>query len=87
MQDEQAEEPELGGDCVARGMHAVGLRCVARGVPAKGRDCVARGMQAVGLRCVARGMAGAGAAVTAAIALLEKYRPKTGIASLRVCRP
>jgi hypothetical protein len=53
---EQAEEPELGGDCVARGMQAEGLRCVARGMPAEDRDCVARGMQAVGLRCVARGM-------------------------------
>jgi hypothetical protein len=45
-----------GRDCVARGMQAVGLQCVARGMPADGRDCVARGMHAVGLRCVARGM-------------------------------
>ena len=46
-------EPELGGDCVERRpkagiaslgvLQAVGLRCVARGMPAEGRDCVARG--------------------------------------------
>ena len=63
---EEEPEPELGGDCVERRpkagiaslgvLQAVGLRCVARGMPAEGRDCVARGMQAVGLRCVARGV-------------------------------
>jgi hypothetical protein len=46
---EQAEEePELGIDCVARGMQVVGMSCVARGVPAEDRDCVARSLQAVG---------------------------------------
>jgi hypothetical protein len=69
-QAEQAEEPELGGDCVARrvpaerrdcvarGMQAVGLQCFARAMPAEARDCVARGMQgpAEGRDCVARCM-------------------------------
>ena len=50
--------PAEGRDCVARGMQAVGLQCVAREMPAEGRDCVARGLQAVGLRRVCSGNAG-----------------------------
>jgi hypothetical protein len=64
-QAEEEEEPELGGDCITRGMQAVGLRCVARGVPAEGRDCVARGLQVVCLRCVARGMPAEGGLLAA----------------------
>jgi hypothetical protein len=42
----------LPADCIARDMQAVGLQCVAWGMPAEGRDCVARGLRAVGLQCV-----------------------------------
>jgi len=40
------------------GLQAVGLRCVARGMPAEGRECVALCMQAVGLRMRRSGNAG-----------------------------